>query len=981
MKANKAARQSALDHNAALQQQTLGAKAASAGMGMLKGVLNTLAFTAIATAVSAMAEAIITKITEVVNAYENGIKKINDLTDEVKSLKNEHSSLNDELKTSQERLYELQQIKMPTLFEKDEIENLKEYNEQLELQIRLKELEIKQKNKEVNETAQKLYKGSQIDYNSLDDFFTEDFEWWEHILNTTSHGWYQRGKNTLQNVTNWIQGNTQEQQDAYVKESEDSLKHLEEAKQALDNYQSVIANLNDFKIFSKDKDPASITADDIYRIFGDDILDKTGASLEEFVKYLGALSSEGYEDKHVSYLQNNVENAQKNFDEHIQNLQTRLSEAQTQRLALDPNDKSNANTIAALDSFISQAEAVIYSETRYKNFTDVYNSADFSGTVTKIENLAKAGKLTEETFNKVEGIDKFKEALEGVGETDIAYIITSIIAKVNESEAAFRNAVVGVDAYSEAIEKVGTVINGKNTFDNATDKIKGGENLSYDEVQGLIALNPSIAQDITKTADGYVIAVDKIIAARDEYVKENGVDFINGEVDSVNTSIAEAEATIAEYSKEKAKIYEELFANKDNAQYDRDSAYTRIAEIDNRIKELTDSIQDGENAIAGYNLSLDELAGKSDTTKTYAQIVSGVEEVTSKLKSLANVYNDVKNAESFDWSSVLNNEEFKKTFAGCGETYTQFIETVTQSPDDIEACQSAFNNLAGEYINASGVLNDLTDDTRDAAVAMLEEGGIVNAAEIVDAKLLELINEKIKFNATKIEIKDDINNLIALAEEANATKETINQLKRAKRVIGEDIDQNLYDYGKSIAENKNGIHISGAYDAKAFEYYQNYKALLETQAGNLDFDPKEFEIPEYNYDGTKVDTGSGSSSSQEDSKKTFDWIEKAIEKVQKAAAKLSNVAKSVYKTLTTRNNALTEQVRTINKEIALQEKAYTAYMKKANSVGLSAELMEKVQNGAIDISEYDSETAEIIEKYQEWYENAPLSGNGWRYSI
>ncbi len=45
-------------------------------------------------------------------------------------------------------------------------------------------------------------------------------------------------------------------------------------------------------------------------------------------------------------------------------------------------------------------------------------------------------------------------------------------------------------------------------------------------------------------------------------------------------------------------------------------------------------------------------------------------------------------------------------------------------------------------------------------------------------------------------------------------------------------------------------------------------------------------------------------------------------------------------------------------------------MQQANSVGLSSDLAEKVQNGTIDISEYDSETAELISDYQELYEKA-----------
>ena len=223
IKANQNARQSALDHNAALKQQTLGAKTASVGLNLLKTAGNTLVFTAIMQAVSSMANAIITKFKDIVNAYEDGVKKINDLTGEVKTLESEQSGLNNELKESEEKLLKLQQIKMPTLFEKDEIKNLKEYNKLLETQIRLKELEIEKKKQATNESAQKLYKDSQIDFISFDDFFTEDFDWWEHALNIISHGKYQFVRNVFQDSTNWLQGNTWEQQTEYLKESERAL--------------------------------------------------------------------------------------------------------------------------------------------------------------------------------------------------------------------------------------------------------------------------------------------------------------------------------------------------------------------------------------------------------------------------------------------------------------------------------------------------------------------------------------------------------------------------------------------------------------------------------------------------------------------------------------------------------------------------------------------------------------------------------------
>lgn len=54
----------------------------------------------------------------------------------------------------------------------------------------------------------------------------------------------------------------------------------------------------------------------------------------------------------------------------------------------------------------------------------------------------------------------------------------------------------------------------------------------------------------------------------------------------------------------------------------------------------------------------------------------------------------------------------------------------------------------------------------------------------------------------------------------------------------------------------------------------------------------------------------------------------------------------------------------------MQNKAYARYNQEAEAVGLSNELKLKVQNGTIDINEYDEDTAKLIEDYQKWYEKA-----------
>ena len=117
-------------------------------------------------------------------------------------------------------------------------------------------------------------------------------------------------------------------------------------------------------------------------------------------------------------------------------------------------------------------------------------------------------------------------------------------------------------------------------------------------------------------------------------------------------------------------------------------------------------------------------------------------------------------------------------------------------------------------------------------------------------------------------------------------------------------------------------------------------------------------------------SNNSNSNSDADEPEVIDWIEVAIERLERAIKNLEITATSAYKTLKERLGATSSQISKVNEEIALQQKAYNRYMQEANSVGLSSELQAKVKNGTIDINEYDDATAELIKEYQEWYEKA-----------
>lgn len=180
----------------------------------------------------------------------------------------------------------------------------------------------------------------------------------------------------------------------------------------------------------------------------------------------------------------------------------------------------------------------------------------------------------------------------------------------------------------------------------------------------------------------------------------------------------------------------------------------KVDSVTDKIKGNSDKIKKYINGLSGTELdivyeileangsmSLKELKKAVADTKKEVEsspitILTKVESLSDGLDQLDEIYADVLDGEDFDFSSILNNDSFKEAFENCGEAYEELIATIAKSPNDLNACQEAFNKLAGEYILNSDALRDVTSATRDATINMLEQKGVANAAVIVDRQLV-----------------------------------------------------------------------------------------------------------------------------------------------------------------------------------------------------------------------------------------------------
>ena len=226
-----------------------------------------------------------------------------------------------------------------------------------------------------------------------------------------------------------------------------------------------------------------------------------------------------------------------------------------------------------------------------------------------------------------------------------------------------------------------------------------------------------------------------------------------------------------------------------------------------------------------------------------------------------------------------------------GDSYTDFIETVSTSPTDINACQNAFNNLVTTWLNSTGVLNNLTDENANVTAAMLKNMGVANADEIVTNKLatakeyaaiesenlsgsieeeiIRLVNEdgqltdselalmqytiaKETANGTVLNVDGDLTNLQALVEGLGGATEALSRFAEFKKLITK------YDSGDD------------EFIQKEFEK-RKQEALSEVKAA----------LSKTTNTNAKVNYTGGTKSNKESTKSTKDAWKEAFEEEKK----------------------------------------------------------------------------------------------------
>lgn len=390
-----------------------------------------------------------------------------------------------------------------------------------------------------------------------------------------------------------------------------------------------------------------------------------------------------------------------------------------------------------------------------------------------------------------------------------------------------------------------------------------------------------------------------------------------------------------------------------------DNFHSKINTLSNALeKELTKTLTDAD--LSKLLQEFPELTDETDNLTVALQ-----ELIENQLSSLLNTLgSDIPESLTQSLKGSANEAIY---FAGNVEKLQNDVKILITVLEDVKAGNEYNSEQMAELINRYGEL--------DKAVIELTNGGY----SIEEETLKDLINSKIEESN------------IAISAQIEMTEKTIENIQKrisayeaestALIALSSTMGKMYSQYDKMSVEEimRTGQGRMDLIEAYGEDAVLAYEAWTANQAELLASQDKLKELKEQLKDSFKENKSwqkenvydSVSKNSSKKTKETFDWIETLLSRIQRRIANLEKTVSSTFKNWSARNNALTNELRLVNEEISVQQSAYTTYMNKANSIGLSEHYKDLVMNGGLKIEDISDDTLkEQIDDFKNYYEKA-----------
>lgn len=379
------------------------------------------------------------------------------------------------------------------------------------------------------------------------------------------------------------------------------------------------------------------------------------------------------------------------------------------------------------------------------------------------------------------------------------------------------------------------------------------------------------------------------------------------------------------------------------------------------------------------------------------------------IMSLDNTWKDLKSFEEFTnivGSGTYSMSEMQQAFDKLVSEYLNYSDALIKLDETnkdlyikqlksvgVSNAQALVEErLTANYIEENNALEGLTEANKEEYIAKLKANNITNADVIVTNKLnakKEAENTVTKeLNMTMDEFLsksfDMQNSLLGEANASDICRGEIAQLQLAEI----NYNKSGLDVSGKIKQLKDLVTAYGLADteaqkmAKREQEMRDYEAKTGAYTGfrytEADYKHAEEDtkkriealfggLGQYTY--TAPDYNGGEDRQKELSEKNTDWIETKVSRIQRLITNIGKTISATYKTWKERIGAVKSETAKLTEELSIQQQAANYYLNKANTVGLSADYVNKIQNGAILIEDgIDEKTQEKIDKYTELYE-------------
>lgn len=409
-----------------------------------------------------------------------------------------------------------------------------------------------------------------------------------------------------------------------------------------------------------------------------------------------------------------------------------------------------------------------------------------------------------------------------------------LIQKQKELEDSYRDA-NGVLNY-EALTKDSAYDYYNNQMDTLGSRIEYAEGKMADYYNDLSSLDDALYDDYGNIISGAEETADKLNSVYEAYLQygrggKTVVQNLSDYFDSVDNQavVQKLDDAYAQYAN--GDISDATLKSMTEYAEVMDATGISAEGLTTHLKDLYEAKQN--LADTTVNIGIVEPV-------SYEESLSKVKGLSKGLKDILDeIYADVLNKEDFDWSTILNNDDFTETFGNMENVteeyktvYDDFIRTVSNNSKDIDACQDSFDRLATAYIQNSGALNNLTEETKQATITMLEEMGIENAEEVVTATLARNKEELALQNTLLSNTTSDLSSVTAAEIQSLMDEGTISQ-DTAQKMAGYALEKQLCNVNtiNTAADCQNIIRLAQVAGA-GVEALQKLEALKQRLAEN-----------------------------------------------------------------------------------------------------------------------------------------------------